>query len=148
MREGSRLPRTYYSSTLMLDSSALVAIVDKQDTQHLAASRCLSGVKEKRTPILVTSLTIAETHRRLLHHDRIGREGARRFLCSMYDDSINIVRPQEADEQAALAYLDRYSDQDLTLADAVILAVCHRLGVLRVFTYDWHLTLTGLEQVQ
>jgi predicted nucleic acid-binding protein len=45
--------------------------------------------------------------------------------------------PQDADKQAALATLERYPDQKITLADATIAAMASREGAA-VLTFDRH----------
>jgi predicted nucleic acid-binding protein len=82
----------------------------------------------------VTSLVIAETHRRLLFDH--GYEAADRFLTAVYGAEATIVRPTEVDEHEAVRLLRKYSDLGLTLCDALTVAVMSRLGIVRVFTYD------------
>jgi predicted nucleic acid-binding protein len=141
------VPHSIYERAVLFDTCALEAIADPRDKYHEAAAQCLAELRQLAYPFYVTTLTIAETHRRLLYKPRLGILPALRFLESVYDGSTNIVRPLEEDEQQAMEYIKRFEDQELTFTDTVSMAVMNRLGLRKVFSFDWHFTLLGFQVI-
>lgn len=139
------VPRSIYERAVLFDTSALEAIADPRDQHHKAAAQCLVELRWFAYPFYVTTLTIAEAHRRLLHKPHQGILPALRFLESVYDGSVNIVRPLEEDELQAMEYIKRFEDQKLTFADTINMAVMNRLGLRKVFSFDWHFMLLGFQ---
>jgi len=113
-----------------MDSSAYIGFVERR----LDALTCSTSLRSRRFPRYVTSLVIAETHRRLLFD--YGHQAADRFLAATYGGEAIVVRPTIVDEAEAVRLFRKYSDLRLTLCDALTMAVMLRLGILRVFTYD------------
>lgn len=123
-------PQSIFDRSVLFDTCALEAIFDSRDQYHLQAADCLKGLSGQPPNFFyVTILTIAETHRRLRYKSTIGYDQALRFLISMYDGSMNIIRPGEEDEREAMELIERYQDQDLSFTDVVNMAVMKRLGI-------------------
>jgi predicted nucleic acid-binding protein len=141
------VPHSIYERAVLFDTSGLEAIADPRDKYHEAAAQCLAELRGLAYPFYVTTLTIAETHRRLLYKPRLGILPALSFLESVYDGSTNIVRPLKEDEQQALEYIKRFDDQKLTFTDTISMAVMNRLGLRKVFSFDWHFTILGFQVI-
>jgi len=141
------VPRSIYERAVLFDTCALEAIADPRDQYHKDAARCLAMLEQLAYPFYVTVPTIVETHRRLLHKPRLGILPALRFLESIYDGSINIIRPLEEDEMQAMEYIRRFADQTLTFTDTISMAVMNRLGLRKIFSFDWHFTLLGFQVI-
>jgi predicted nucleic acid-binding protein len=125
-----------------VDTSALIAFVDRSDSYHPLFRRLFAD-----PPALITStLVIAEGHGWFLR--RYDRTRALQFLGLMEVMTPLRVLPVGPEEQAAAAgLLRRFSDQDLTLADAVGLHVSMRDRVRTIWSTDFHLGLTGVPLV-
>ncbi len=103
-----------------VDTSALIAFADAADTHHELFTRLFAN-----PPSLVTStLVVSEGHGWFLR--RYGRPLATRFL----DMLEGMAR--------------RFSEQELTLADAVGLHLMGVQGVRTCWSTDFHLGLTGV----
>src|SRR5207245_2039021 len=102
-------------------------------------------IEELRFPLITTLPTIYETHRHLLYSR--GRDVARAFLAAVFDGSITIERTTVADDQRAIALLERYADLNLSLVDAVTMAVMERLGIASVFSFDSDYFVAGFIRV-
>lgn len=125
-----------------VDTSALIAFVDRSDAHHPTFRRLLSD-----PPSLVTTpLVVAEGHAWFLR--RYDRARALTFLAmveAMTPLSLAAVGP---DEQAAAAkLLRRFSDQDLTLIDAVGLHIMSVHRIKSCWSTDFHLGITGVPLV-
>jgi hypothetical protein len=141
------VPRSIYERAVLFDTGALEAIADPRDQYHDEAAICLAELKELAYPFYVTTLTIAETHRRVLYKPHLGILPALRFLEGIFNDSTNIVRPTEEDERQAVEYIKRFDDQDITFTDAISMAAMKRFGLRKAFAFDWHFTLLGFQVI-
>ena len=113
-------PRAY------VDTSALIAFLDKSDTQGPRTSKSLVLAAD---PSRLASLPAPVLRS---HPSRM---------------ELRIV-PVGAEEHAGgVRVLRRFSDQDLTLADAVGLHVMKALGIHACWSTDFHLGLTGIPLV-
>jgi predicted nucleic acid-binding protein len=125
-----------------VDTSALIAFADRSDTYHPLFRRLFSDPP----PLLTTALVIAEGHGWFLR--RYDRIRALQFLSMIEDMTPLRVVPVGPDEQAgATTILRRYSDQDLTLTDAVGLCVMDAWRCSVCWSTDNHLGITGVSLV-
>jgi predicted nucleic acid-binding protein len=125
-----------------VDTSALIAFADRSDSYH-AVFRRLFG---DPPPLLTTTLVVAEGHAWFLR--RYDRTRGLQFLAmieAMTPLAVVAVGPDE--QAAAVALLRRYSDQDLTVTDAVGLHLAVAQRVRSVWSTDFHLGLTGVPLV-
>jgi predicted nucleic acid-binding protein len=129
-------PRAY------VDTSALIAFLDKSDTHHPLFRRLFAD-----PPSLVsTALVLAEGHGWFLK--RFDRTRALQFVAFIEDLRPLQIIPIGIEEHAGgVRLLRRFSDQDLTLADAVGLHVMKALGIDACWSTDFHLGLTGVPLV-
>jgi predicted nucleic acid-binding protein len=125
-----------------VDTSALIAFVDRSDTHHPLFRRLFA-----RPPRLVTTaLVVAEGHAWVLR--RYDRSRALQFMAMIEDMEpleVCTVGPEEIGGGVAL--MRRFSDQDLTLADAVGLHVMRQRRLRSCWSTDFHLGLTGVPLV-
>ena len=125
-----------------VDTSALIAFVDRSDTHHPLFRRLFSQPPE----IITTTLVIAEGHAWFLR--RYDRTRALQFLAMIEDMKPLKVAPVGPAEQAgATQMLRRFSDQDLTLADAAGLHLMQVRKLGMCWSTDFHLGLTGIPLV-
>ncbi|MGQ0650905.1 MAG: type II toxin-antitoxin system VapC family toxin [Betaproteobacteria bacterium] len=122
-----------------VDTSALIAFVDRSDTHHALFKRLFADPP----PIATSALVIAEGHGWFLK--RYDRSRALQFLGLVEDMSPLAILPVGAAEQrAAAALLRKFSDQDLTLTDGVGLHLMKQHRVRQCWSTDFHLGLTGI----
>jgi predicted nucleic acid-binding protein len=125
-----------------VDTSALIAFVDQSDTFNRIFTRLFS----EPPPLVTTSLVVSEGHAWFLK--RYDRSRARQFLAMIEDmrflKSLSVGR-QEI--EAATKVLRKFADQDLTLADAVGLAIMRERRIRVCWSTDHHLSLTGVRLV-
>jgi predicted nucleic acid-binding protein len=125
-----------------VDTSALIAFVDRSDTYHPAFRRLFSAPPS----LLTTTLVVAEGHAWFLR--RYDRTRALKFLAMIEDMAPLVLSPVGPKEQAAaFDLLRRFSDQDLTLTDAVGLHVMKAQRIRVCWSTDFHLGLTGVPLV-
>lgn len=122
-----------------VDTSALIAFMDESDTYHLFFRRLFST-----PPLLVTSpLVIAEGHGWFLR--RYDRSRAMDFLSLVEQlKPLRVLSITSTLQAAAGSLIRRFSDQDLTLADALGLHLMKERGITSCWSTDFHLGLTGV----
>jgi predicted nucleic acid-binding protein len=121
-----------------VDTSAFIALLDRSDSYHTLFRRLFSA-----PPDLVTSaLVIAEGHGWFLR--RYDAQRAIQFL-SLIDALPNLqIRTLDTTEIAKVgATVKKFSDQNLTLADAHGLTILRDLRMVTCWSTDRHLSLTG-----
>lgn len=139
------VPRTLFGKSVLLDTGAFIALARGADTNHSAAEECLKAIDAKRLPLFVATPTIYETHRRFLYD--MGRTVASTFLVRVNDGSVNIVRTTVEDEAEARILITRYYALNLTLTDAVNMAVMLRLKIAACFSFDIHFLQAGFVRI-
>ena len=125
-----------------VDTSALIALLDRSDTYH-ALFRQLFAAPPK---LMTTGLVIAEGHAWFLK--RYDRHRAMHFMAMIEVMTPLMVFPIGQPEiNSGTNIMRKFKDQDLTLADAVGLhqMAAHRLRVC--WSTDFHLGLTGAQLV-
>jgi predicted nucleic acid-binding protein len=131
--------KTRPRSRAYVDTSALIAFLDKSDTYHPVFRRLFADPPS----LVTTALVLAEGHGWFLR--RFDRTRALQFAAFIEDLHPLQVVPVGVEEHAGgVRLLRRFSDQDLTLADAVGLHVMKVLGIGACWSTDFHLGLTGV----
>jgi len=132
----ARRPEAY------VDTSALIAFADRSDTHYALFKRLFAD-----PPALATSaLVVAEGHGWFLK--RYDRSRALQFIAMVEDMTpLQVLAVGRAEQTAAAAVLRRFSDQDLTLTDALGLHLMKQHRIRQCWSTDFHLGLTGVTLV-
>lgn len=125
-----------------VDTSALIAFADRSDTHHPLFRRLFADPPD----LITTALVIAEGHGWFLR--RYDRTKALQFL-----GMIDAMRPLKLasvglrEQRAATELLRGFSDQNMTLADAMGLHLMAARRIESCWSTDFHLGLTGVPLV-
>jgi len=125
-----------------VDTSALIAFLDRSDSYHAIFRKLFSS-----PPRLVTSaLVIVEGHGWFLR--RYDQNRAIQFL-NFIDELTLLTLEQAGKEELAKAgrLIKTFADQPLTLADAHGLVIMNERRIDTCWSTDRHLGLTGAELV-
>ncbi|MGA1994200.1 MAG: PIN domain-containing protein [Bryobacteraceae bacterium] len=138
-RRGGKAPRREASLEAYIDTSALIAFLDKSDSYHLTCKRLFAA-----PPALVTSaLVIAEGHGWFLR--RYDRHRAAEFLAFVEALPALTVQAFDVTELSKVRrVLARFGDQTLTLADAHGLVIMKDRRNAICWSTDRRLGLTGV----
>jgi predicted nucleic acid-binding protein len=125
-----------------IDTSALIAFLDRSDSYHPLFRRLFSS-----PPRLVTSaLVVAEGHGWFLR--RYDRNRAIQFLNFIDVLSVLAIQRFDREELAKTSRLvKKFDDQALTLADAHGLVIIAERRISTCWSTDRHLGLTGAKLV-
>lgn len=118
----------------LVDSSAIVALVDVNDRTHAAAAAAYRELVEGGYKLFATNYTVAEVVDLLTAG--LGPEVARQWL---RDHRLPIYHADEQDEHRAKAMvISARGPRGLSLVDAVSHVVMERFGIADAFAVDPH----------
>lgn len=125
-----------------VDTSALIAFLDRSDSYHPLFRRLFSSPP----PLVTSALVIAEGHGWFLR--RYDGNRAIQFLNFIDDLTVLTVQAFDHEELTKTGRLvKRFGDQSLTLADAHGLVIINRRRISTCWSTDRHLGLTGAKLV-
>ncbi len=125
-----------------VDTSAFIAFLDRSDTYHPLFRRLFA----EPPPLITTPLVIAEGHGWFLK--RYDRTRALQFMAMVEVLSpLQVIDVGLQEQRGAVELLRKFSDQDLTLADAMGLHVMDRRSIQTCWSTDFHLSLTRIPLV-
>lgn len=117
-----------------VDSSAIVALVDRNDATHEAAVIAYRDLLKQGYKLFTTNFVVAETVSLLA--EGAGAGVARQWL---RDHRLAVYHADEQDEQRARALvIGSQSERGLSYVDAISLVVMERLGIADAFAVDTH----------
>lgn len=125
-----------------VDTSALIAFLDRSDSYHPLFRRLFSTPP----PLVTSALVIAEGHGWFLR--RYDRNRAIQFLAFLEElPGLTVIAFDTTGVSEAGGLAKRFSDQDLTLADAHGLSIMKNRKIPVCWSTDRHMTLTGVPLV-
>jgi predicted nucleic acid-binding protein len=130
-------------SHALIDTSAVVAMLDPSDKYHRAATEffALNGHLVWHS----LNATSHETFTRVRYDFDLPRALERYGF--LRTQPFRLLPFDEHDEQAAEGLLRKYDDQVISYHDALCAAVMHRHGILRIFAFDAHFWALGFEML-
>jgi len=130
------------STECYVDTSALIAFLDKSDSYHQLFQMLFSDPP----PLVTSALAIAEGHGWFLR--RYDPRRAIQFLSFIEELAVLKVQPFDTAALSRSArFVRKFADQRLTLADAHGLALIEERHVALCWSTDRHLGLTGIPLV-
>jgi predicted nucleic acid-binding protein len=127
---------------ILVDTSALYAMLDRDDENHPAANEAWGRLLQDDEPLLVTNYVVVETTALVQH--RLGM-GAVRVLCGDVLPALDlhvITEDEHRHAQNAMLAADR---RKLSLVDCSSFQVMRARQVRRAFVFDPHFREQGFE---
>jgi predicted nucleic acid-binding protein len=125
-----------------VDASAWYPLLTAPHADHQRVIAAARALLEEHRRVVTTNLVVAETHALML-----SREGRRAALAGLdgMDRSTDILvhSTPERERAARRDWLERYADQDFSLADAVSFAVMRERRITDVLTLDQRFAAAG-----
>jgi len=127
---------------VLVDTSAVYALLDRSDTCHAAARDSVEELKRTRSEPLLTNFIQAECHALAL--SRLGPELVRKWLLR---NVWAVERVTVDDEAKAKEIIGKYTDKRFSYTDATSFAVMERLGLRTAFAFDPHFRQYGFRVI-
>jgi predicted nucleic acid-binding protein len=125
---------------VFVDTSALLALLADNDTNHAAARQALHTLETSRSTLVSTNYIIVETV--ALTQRRLGMAAVRTFI----DKIVPLLQIEWIDtalHNRAIHTLLVANRRRLSLADCASLEVMHQLGISTAFVFDAHFQEQG-----
>jgi predicted nucleic acid-binding protein len=119
---------------VLADVGPLYALADGGDQYHSRALRESDRLRKQKRTVVVAYSTLAEGHSLILR--RLGADYAQRWLAEALSTA-GMITPTDRDYREAAQRVATYTDQAVSLADAVVAILSERLSI-PVWTYDHH----------
>ena len=116
---------------IVADSGGIYGLYDKRDSAH---ARIRAAVELERDQIVIPCATLGEID--YLLRSRLGSRALLQFLSDIHDGAFHVESLTPKDLRRCSALLTKYSDLDLGLCDAAVIAVAERIGTNRILTVD------------
>jgi predicted nucleic acid-binding protein len=129
---------------VLLDTSALVALMDADDPGHEAVSGAWATILAEAAPPALTNLALAEVLAVLAR--RLGMDAVTVFC----QGHLPLIEVHAVETPLLLTAIDTWvaaRRRDLSLVDVVSFLVMRREGLARAFTTDPHFAEQGFECV-
>ena len=130
-----------------LDTGPLKGLLDSGDQEHERAKRLFRAADEAGVHLYSPYPVLLELHRLLLYKKPPRSDATSRAQAVLKDiiTAYPILHPKDEDILGALAVLERFTDQKITLTDATVASMALREKA-QVMTFDRrHFGLMGVE---
>ena len=125
---------------IIADTGPLYAEADRSDQYHQRSRSELLKINREKLTVIVPYPIYLEAHKLVLYAN--GVQAAIAFAEGLALQT-NLISPTPEDYQAALQLMSRFTDQQITLFDAVTAVLALQMQ-LSVWTYDFHFEVMGV----
>ncbi len=129
-------------TTIFIDTSAFIALLDSDDRQHESAVRTWQRLLEDDHDLICNNYALVEAYS--LIQRRYGMQALRNFQENAVPFvDVDWLGPEQ--HEAAVSALLTANRRDLSLVDCACMETMRRLGVRTIFAFDPHFTELGFE---
>ncbi len=141
------MARKKIASSVLIDTSALLALANPRDQYHARAVVIARRTVESGSRFVGTVLILAEFQAHFLYLS--GPARARAIVTDLMNDPMYEWQDVSAElvSAAISAWLERFRDQRFSLTDAVSFEVMSRDGLEQAFAFDRHFRTAGFEML-
>lgn len=132
------------ANQVFLDTSALLALVNRDDAIHVTAAAVEADLTNQRIPLVTSDWVLLEF---LNGASGLSLRAAAARLTDRLRTSARVAlipATREAWDAALTLYRDR-PDKEWSFVDCSSILICEEQGIRRVFTHDRHFAQAGLE---
>jgi uncharacterized protein len=116
---------------VIADTSGLLALYNSKEPEHFNVKNALDGLQE---PLVISPFVIAELD--YLIADRIGIAAEATFLREIASGGYILPHLTESDIVICTEIIEKYSDQNIGIADASLVLLADRYNTNRILTLD------------
>jgi len=131
-------------STVFLDTSAILALMNPKDEMHRRGRRAFEALEAEEAALVTTPLVLVETY--ALVGRRLGLAAVRAFREDLAPLA-EVVWVDEATFEAGLDLILARENRHLSLVDGVSFLVMRQRGLERAFAFDPHFEEEGFATI-
>lgn len=124
-------------AAILVDASALIALLDRGDRNHEA---CVAALASLSDPLLTVWPVLTEAMH-LLTESPAGQEALFNMIT---DDAVGLVNLDDADLKRMKTLMRKYRDLPMDFADAALVRVAERERLSQILTFDRHFRIYAL----
>lgn len=132
---------TTQSRKIFIDSSILIAFIDRGDPNSSRASKAIGDLASLGYRLYTSSEVVIDSYD-LLSRD-VGMTVALEFLQIMFQTGIEILFPQKADLITAHRILNVNRDKQIALSEALNATLMQKRGIVQILTFVYWNNLFG-----
>lgn len=129
------------SKKVFIDSSVLLAFVDRSEVNHFKAVKTMENLARINSQIYTSQQAVSEVYTALSRE--AGIAVALDFLQACLQSDMEILFPQKADLIAAHRVLRANRDRQLTLREALNAALMQRRDITQIISFNFWQNLFG-----
>jgi predicted nucleic acid-binding protein len=114
---------------VVVDSGPLIALFDADDAYH---AKALEFVRQTRAK-LISSMAVVTEAMYVLDESLQARQN---LLTWIQSGGLTLTEPASADFERIKELIEKYADLPMDFTDAVVVALCERLGIHHVASVD------------
>ena len=122
------------SRKIFIDSSVLVAFIDRGDKRHLIATKAVEDLAGLNYNLYTSSQVLTDSHDLLL--GSVGKTVALEFLQTLLQSGIEILFSQKADLITAHRILKVNNNRDISLNEALNATLMQKRGISQILTFN------------
>ena len=122
------------SRKIFIDSSILVAFIDRGSRNHLLATKAIEDLASLNYSLYTSSQVITDSYDLLLNE--VGKTVALEFLQTMLQSGIELLFPQKADIITAHRILKVNNNREIALSEALNATLMQKRGIIQVLTFN------------
>jgi len=130
--------------SVFVDTSALYALLDRDDANHRPAAEAWAALLESHEPLSTSNYVVVETTALVQH--RLGLPAVAALTRELLP-VVSVEWVSEADHREAAAALLAAGRRRVSLVDTVSFVLMRRLGAESAFTFDPHFEGEGFRAV-
>ncbi|MFA5787857.1 MAG: PIN domain-containing protein [Actinomycetota bacterium] len=127
-----------------VDTSALFAVLDRDDEHHEAAAACWRSLMEEEPPLLASNYVLLETV--ALVQRRLGKAAVAALRNDVFP-TLAVFWVDETLHERAMAALVASRQREVSLVDWVSFEGMRERGLRRAFAFDRHFTEQGFQVI-
>jgi predicted nucleic acid-binding protein len=124
-------------TAVLVDASALVALLDRNDAHHQTCVEALSEIVEP----LVTVLPAVTEAMHILSDSPQAQDA---IFDMIEDDGLAVMRLDDADLRRMKLLMRKYRDQPMDFTDAALVRLAEREKLTNILTFDSHFKVYAL----
>jgi uncharacterized protein len=110
---------------IIVDSGPLIALFDADDHYH---DRALEFVRQTRAKLISTMAVMTEA----MYVLEDSLPARRNLLTWIQNGGLTLTEPEAGDFERIIQLIEKYADLPMDFADAVVVALCERLGITHI----------------
>ena len=114
---------------VVVDSGPLIALFDASDAHH---QRALEFVRQSRVALISTMAVVTEA----MYVLEESLPAQKNLLSWIQAGGLVLTEPEASDFDRIITLLEKYADLPMDFTDAVVVALCERLGTRHVASVD------------